>query len=154
MKPFARMTSQAVALRRLILVSILVLAVVAFIGVLQMKWVAHRGARAETVRRLKAITTPEVCFYAPATMKDFAEHMNQATKDFDDPSLPMEKRGIKFVCKESVAAKVGPKPPKQDEPLIVNDSFRATTAWDALTNVCNSVGCKFEVRPGKVELCE
>ena len=97
---------------------------------------------------------PEVCFYAPATMKDFVEFMNQATKDFDDPSLPMEKRGIKFVCKESVAAKVGPNPPKQDETLIVNDSFRATTAWDALTNVCNSVGCKFEVRPGKVELCE
>ena len=47
MKPFARMTSQAVALRRLILVSILVLAAVAFIGVLQMKWVAYRGARAE-----------------------------------------------------------------------------------------------------------
>ena len=115
---------------------------------------AHRGASAETVRRLKAITLPEVCFYATATMKDFVEFMNQATKDFDDPSLPMEKRGIKFVCKESVAAKVGPNPPKQDETLIVNDSFRATTAWDALTNVCNSVGCKFEVRPGKVELCE
>ena len=109
---------------------------------------------AETVRRLKAIMLPEVCFYAPATMKDFVEFMNQATKDFDDPSLPMEKRGIKFVCKESVAAKVGPNPPKQDEPLIVNDSFRATTAWNVLTNVCNSVGCKFEVRPGKVELCE
>ena len=109
---------------------------------------------AKTVRQLKAIMLPEVCFYAPATMKDFVEFMNQATKDFDDPSLPMEKRGIKFVCKESVAAKVGPNPPKQDETLIVNDSFRATTAWDALTNVCNSVGCKFEVRPGKVELCE
>ena len=109
---------------------------------------------AETVRRLKAITMPEVCFYVPATMKDFAGHMNQATKDFDDQGLPMEKRGIKFVCKELVAAKVGSKPPKQDKTLIVNDSFRATTAWDALTNVCNSVGCKFEVRPGKVELCE
>jgi len=141
-------------LTKTILGSSLALAAVGFIGVLQMKWVAHRGVRAETVRRLKAITMPEVYFYAPATMKDFAEHMNQATKDFDDPSLPIEKRGIKFVCKESVAAKVGPNPPKQDEPLIVNDSFRATTAWDVLTNVCNSVGCKFEVRPGKVELCE
>ena len=141
-------------LTKAILVSSLALAAVALIGVLQMKWVAHRGARAETVRRLKAITMSEVYFYAPATMKDFVEYMNQATKDFDDPSLPMEKRGIKFVCKESVAAKVGPKPPKQDEPLIVTDSFRATTAWDALTIVCESVGCKFEVRPGKVELCE
>ena len=141
-------------LTKAILVTSLALAAVGFIGVLQMKWVAHRGARAETVRRLKAITIPEVCFYAPATMKDFVEFMNQATKDFDDPSLPMEKRGIKFVCKESVAAKVGPNPPKQDDPLIVNDSFRATTAWNVLTNVCNSVGCKFEVRPGKVELCE
>ena len=141
-------------LTKVILVATLTLAVVVFIGVLQMKWVAHRGAIAETVRRLKAIKMSEVCFYAPATMKDFVEYMNQATKAFDDPSVSMEKRGIKFVCKGSVAAKVGPRHPKRDEPLIVNDSFRATTAWNVLTSVCNSVGCKFEVRSGKVELCE
>ena len=109
-------------------------------------------ARAETVRRLKAMKMPELSFYAPATMKDFAEYMNQATKDFDDPRVPEEKRGIKFICKESVAAMVGPEKPKRDEPLTVNDSFRTTTAWDALTNVCDSVGCKFEVYHGKVEI--
>ena len=108
---------------------------------------------AETVRRLKAIEMPELFFYAPATMKDFVEYMNQATKDFDDPSVPLEKRGIKFVCKDSVAAKTGPEKPKPDAPLIPCPGNGATTtAWDALTNVCNSVGCKFVVRPGKVEL--
>ena len=35
---------------------------------------------AKTVRRLKAITMPEVYFYAPATMKDFVEYMGRATK--------------------------------------------------------------------------
>ena len=29
-----------------------------------------------------------------------------------------------------------------------------TTAWDVLTNVCHSVGCKFEVGNGKVEIGE
>ncbi len=148
------MNTRDIAVGIVVVVATFTLAVVAFIGVLQMKWVTHRGARAETVHRLKAIKMPEVCFYAPATMKDFAEYMNQATKDFDDPSVSMEKRGIKFVCKGSVAAKVGPKHPKQDEPLIVNDSFRATTAWNALTSVCHSAGCRFELRSGKVELCE
>ena len=110
---------------------------------------------AETVRRLKAITMPEVYFYAPATMKDFAEYMSQATKDFDDPAVPLEKRGIKFVCADSVAAKTGPEKPKQETALIPCGGIGATTtAWDALTNVCESVGCTFEVVHGEVEIGE
>ena len=108
---------------------------------------------AKTVRQLKAITMPGVYFYAPATMKDFVEYMSQATKDFDDPAVPLEKRGIKFVCTESVAAKVGPEKPKQETALIPCDGIGVTTtAWDILTNVCNSVGCRFKVYSGKVEI--
>ena len=109
----------------------------------------------KTVRQLKAIKMPKVSFCAPATLEEFAEYMSQATKDFDDPAVPLEKRGIKFVCKESVAAKVGPGKPKQDAPLIPCPGVgTATTAWDVLTNVCESVGCKFVVSQGKVELSE
>lgn len=108
---------------------------------------------AETVRRLKAITMPEVYFYAPATMKDFVEYMSRATKDFDSPDIPLESRGITFVCADSVAAKTGPEKPKQETALIPCDGIGATTtAWDALTNVCNSVGCSFKVYLGKVEI--
>ena len=114
-----------------------------------------RWRHAETVRRLKTIVMPELFFYAPATMKDFVGYMNQATRDFDDPGVPQEKRGIKFVCKESVAAKTGPENQKSDVPLIPCPGVgTATTAWDVLTNVCESVGCKFVVRQGKVELSE
>ena len=108
---------------------------------------------AKTVRRLKAITMPEVYFYAPATMKDFVEYMSRATKDFDSPDIPLESRGITFVCADSVAAKTGPEKPKQATALIPCDGIGATTtAWDALTNVCNSVGCRFKVYSGKVEI--
>ena len=108
---------------------------------------------AKTVRQLKAIKMPEVSFRAPSTMKDFTEYMSQATKDFDDPAVPLEKRGIKFVCTESVAAKVGPENPKQETALIPCDGIGATTtAWDMLTNVCNSVGCRFKVYSGRVEM--
>ena len=110
---------------------------------------------AETVRRLESIKMPEVSFCAPATIEEFAEYMSQATKDFDDPAVPLEKRGIKFVCKESVAAKTGPENQKSDVPLIPRPGVgTATTAWDVLTNVCESVGCKFVVSQGKVELSE
>ena len=110
---------------------------------------------AETVRRLKAITMPEVYFYAPATMKDFVEYMGRATKDFDSQDIPLENRGITFVCADSVAAKTGPEKPKQATALIPCDGIGATTtAWDALTNVCNSVGCTFEVVHGEVEIGE
>ena len=108
---------------------------------------------AKTVRQLKAITMPEVYFYAPATMKDFVEYMSRATKDFDSPDIPLENRGITFVCADSVAAKTGPEKPKQETALIPCDGIGATTtAWDALTNVCNSVGCRFRVYSGKVEI--
>ena len=108
---------------------------------------------AKTVRQLKAITMPEVYFYAPATMKDFVEYMSRATKDFDSPDIPLESRGITFVCADSVAAKTGPEKPKQETALIPCGGIGATTtAWDALTNVCNSVGCRFKVYSGKVEI--
>ena len=108
---------------------------------------------AKTVRRLKAITMPEVYFYAPATMKDFVEYMSRATKDFDSQDIPLENRGITFVCADSVAAKTGPEKPKQETALIPCDGIGATTmVWDALTNVCNSVGCRFRVYSGKVEI--
>ena len=125
-------------------------------GRFQMAWPRPWCWRhAETVRRLEAIKMPEVSFCAPVTMREFAEYMSQATKDFDDPAVPLEKRGIKFVCKESVAAKTGPENQKSDVPLIPCPGVgTATTAWDVLTNVCESVGCKFVVRQGKVELSE
>ena len=108
---------------------------------------------AKTVCQLKAITMPEVYFYAPATMKDFVEYMGRATKDFDSPDIPLESRGITFVCADSVAAKTGPEKPKQETALILCGGIGATTtAWDALTNVCNSVGCRFKVYSGKVEI--
>ena len=108
---------------------------------------------AKTVRRLKAITMPEVYFYAPATMKDFVEYMGRATKDFDSQDIPLENRGITFVCADSVATKTGPEKPKQETALIPCGGIGATTtAWDALTNVCNSVGCRFKVYSGKVEI--
>ena len=108
---------------------------------------------AKTVRQLKAITMPEVYFYAPATMKDFVEYMGRATKDFDSQDIPLENRGITFVCADSVAAKTGPEKPKQETALIPCGGIGATTtAWDALTNVCNSVGCRFKVYSGKVEI--
>ena len=108
---------------------------------------------AKTVRQLKAIKMPEVSFCAPATMKDFVEYMSRATKDFDSPDIPLENRGITFVCADSVAAKTGPEKPKQETALIpCGGIWATTTAWDALTNVCNSVGCRFKVYSGKVEI--
>ena len=88
-------------------------------------------------------------------MKDFAAYMSQVTKDFDDPAVPLEKRGIKFVCKESVAAKTRPEKQKPVAPLIpCPGAGAATTAWDVLTNACHSVGCKFKVVNGEVEIGE
>ena len=60
---------------------------------------------------------------------------------------------LDFGCGREI--KVGPEKPKQDAPLIpCPGSGTMTTAWDVLTNVCESVGCTFEVVHGEVEIGE
>ena len=102
-----------------------------------------RWRHTETVRRLEAIKMPEVYFYAPATVKEFCEVMSQKTKDLDDLAVPQEKRGIKFVCSESVAAKTGPEKQKQDAPLIPCPGVVATTtAWDVRISASSGLSAR------------
>jgi hypothetical protein len=113
-------------------------------------------ACAETIRRLKTIRMPELFFCAPSTMKDLSEYLEQATKDFDRPDIPVEERGVKFVCDETVAVKAGPKKEKQNSGTLFPSPCGGTTVsvWEVLTNVCNSVECRFDVHPGKVVIRE
>ena len=99
---------------------------------------AGECSRAETVRRLKEISMPEVAFHAPQTMNEFAKYMSQATRDFDASDLPVERRGIKFICKGSVAAKAGPKRPMQNRPLMVGDSLSSPDAQKDI--LCDTLG--------------
>ena len=63
----------------------------------------------------------------------------------------LEKRGVEFACKKSVAGRAGPTKATSDVvPLLACPLGRSTTPWDVLTNACHSVGCTFDVYPRRV----
>lgn len=53
----------------------------------------------EIVSRMKKMRFPHVAFKPPATIIDAVDFFRSASKDYDDPDLPPEKRGFNFVLK-------------------------------------------------------
>ena len=125
-------------------------------GRFQRKWSkVWRTARCEETRRWLCETRlPEIFLYAPATMTEFATFMEQASKDYDRPDTPKDKRGLRFYCSDKVGKIVFPPRPKDDLPIVETLPVADMSFWDALTNACERTGCKFNVYDGTVEIHE
>ena len=125
-------------------------------GCFQRKWskVWHAARREETRRWLKETRLPEMSLYAPATMAEFVAFMEQASKDYDRPDKPKDKRGMRFRCSDKAGKIVFPPRPKDDLPIVETLSGADMSFWDALTNACERTGCKFDVYVGTVEIHE
>ena len=57
------------------------------------------GQEQEILSRMKKMRFPHVAFKPPATIIDAVDFFRSASKDYDDPDLPPEKRGFNFVLK-------------------------------------------------------
>ncbi len=111
--------------------------------------------------KLQKIIIPEVSFRPPATIIDAVDFFKQASRDYDDPEIPVEQRGVNLVLK------LGSNAPKDETAEISNDPFAAaadTTSssggvpqiqamsarfislYDALKLVCDVTGMKFRIR--------
>lgn len=97
-------------------------------------------------RRLEDVHIPQIAFYAPATMKDAAELLTQASEDYGPPELLKEERRIMFTCTDDAARLVAPPRPEQlgispipTGPMTDHMSLRA-----ALQYVCERTGCVYE----------
>ena len=105
-------------------------------------------------RRLEGVQIPQIAFYAPATMKEAAEFLTQASEDFGPPELPKEKRRITFTCAEDAARRVAP--PRPDQPGISIIPIGPMTNWmslrAALQFVCEQTGCVYEAGDGTVRI--
>ena len=124
------------------------------------------------LKRMKEIRLPYISFTPPATIADAVEYFRAASKDFDRPDIPYEKRGLKFDLRHGEYAKssfdnddgdfasTG-----EDESESGKDSFASQadclpvipqlsasdiTLYDALKLVCESVDYNFVVRNGEV----
>ena len=118
--------------------------------------------------RMKAMRLPTISFKPPATIIEAVDFFRSASKDFDRPDIPVEKRGFNFVLKTPVgaikAAPAGGDDEEDSEDFAANDETTDAASsgnglppiptitasdisfYEALKLVCDSVDYKFIVR--------
>jgi len=117
------------------------------------------------VQRMKDMRLPAISFKPPATIIDAVEYFRGASKDFDRPDIPIEKRGFNFVLKTPEAVHMQANNPNEDSddfsdtgandaggagplgvPVIPMITASDISFFDALKLVCDSVDYKFSVQ--------
>ena len=124
----------------------------------------ERTQEQDIERRMKEMRLPTISFKPPATIIDAVDFFRGASKDYDRPDIPIEKRGFNFVLKTPVGAiKQQGGDGEQADDFSSNDGAEAgstasglppiptiqasdITFYEALKLVCDSVECKFIVR--------
>ena len=124
---------------------------------------SERTQEQEIEDRMKAMRLPTISFKPPATIIDAVEFFRGASKDYDRPDIPVEKRGFNFVLKmptgsikqQQAAAEESDGFTADAEEGATNntglDPIPTITAsditfYEALKLVCDSVDYKFIVR--------
>ena len=125
----------------------------------------ERTSEQEIIERMKAIRLPEIKFNPPATIMDAVQFFIQASKDYDNPDLPPERRGFNFFLRprEQLTAATDTSAEEandfsstgeEDESAqnthglapIPTISANNISFYEALKLVCDSVDYKFIVR--------
>ena len=114
----------------------------------------------EIERRMKEMRLPNVSFKPPATIADAVEFFRQASRDYDRPEIPADKRGFNFLLRTPPGAVKTQVAEEETDDFTANASaddsvptnglepLQSMTAsdivfYEALTLVCDSVGYKF-----------
>ena len=124
---------------------------------------ASSAAADHTLRKLNEIIIPEMTFFAPATIIDAVDFLKQASREYDKPGVPPEKRGVSIVVKLPAAAVQGHleavdpfaagTSTNRTFPAIHALSVRAVSLYDALKLVCAVTDMKLRVtQEGTVEI--
>ena len=124
----------------------------------------ERTVAQDIERRMKEMRLPTISFKPPATIIDAVDWFRSASKDYDRPDIPVEKRGFNFVLKTPQGAiKQAAAAQGDDEGFSSDDSGEGAgpsngldpiptitasdiTFHEALKLVCDSVDYKFIVR--------
>ena len=122
----------------------------------------ERTMEQEIEARMKAMRLPNISFKPPATIIDAVEFFRQASKDYDRPDIPAEKRGFNFVLRTPPGAIKSAAVEEESEDFTSNESDTSDapsnglepiqtitasdiTFYEAMKLVCDSVGYKFIV---------
>ena len=124
----------------------------------------ERTMEQEIEQRMKNMRLPTIEFKPPATIIEAVEFFRTASRDYDRPDIPIEKRGFNFVLRTPVGAiKQQAQEEASADDFSSNDSGESEATanglppipkitasdisfYDALKLVCDSVDYKFIVR--------
>ena len=124
----------------------------------------ERAQEQEIIKRMKEMILPAISFKPPATIIDAVEYFRQASKDWDRPEIPLDKRGFNFWLKPpevlhatgaaeqsneggfNADAGGGEAAAQQGVPQIPMITASNISFYEALKLVCESVDYKFKVQ--------
>ena len=123
----------------------------------------ERTREQEIERRMKEMRLPTISFKPPATIMDAVEFFSQASKDYDRPDIPLEKRGFNFALRTPQPLKATAEGGNESDDFSANANEESSgaanglapipkitasdiTFYEALKLVCDSVDYKFIVR--------
>ncbi len=130
---------------------------------------SERSIEQNIEKRMREMILPAITFKPPATIIDAVDFFRQASKDYDNPEIPVDQRGFNFVLDfgkplttggeaaaagdaksddNSFAASSDTEAASSngDVPQIPNISASNLPLWDAMTLVCRVAGFKFKIQ--------
>jgi hypothetical protein len=106
-----------------------------------------KSAEQLVYQKLMGIVIPEVSFRPPATLVDAIDFLRQASRNFDDPAIPDEQRGVNLILKvppvisnATVSATA-----ETAVPAVPTIRVRQVTLYETLKLVCDLTGMKFHI---------
>jgi len=112
-------------------------------------------------QRLRRIIIPEFEIGPPKTLVDAIYYFSEASRNHEDPKIPIEERGVSFVLKLRASGEEGhladnedpftaPISTQNNAPVIPKMSARFISLYDAISLVCDTTGYTFDLRNGFV----
>ncbi len=133
----------------------------------------ERSPEQVLTKRMQDMILPTVEFKPPATISDAVDFFRDAARDYDNPEIPIEKRGFGMILRTpkqmfaQTATDDGGSDDFSDEgndtqetaqtqglPVIPNIAVNNISFYEALKLVCESVGYKFKVQGSIVTVME
>ena len=127
----------------------------------------ERSIEQSIEKRMKEMMLPSITFKPPATIIDAVDFFRQASKDYDNPEIPVDQRGFNFILDFGRPLTSGAAPAADaasaaadnpfgggeesasangDVPQIPTLSASNISLWEAMENVCRVSGFKFKIQ--------
>jgi len=124
---------------------------------------ASSDAVRDTISKLHEIIIPEMTFFPPATITDAVDFFKQASRDYDKPGTPPERRGVSFVVHLPRAPIKGNRETADPSAAVAATNsvvpiaailVRAISLYDALQLVCNVTDMRFRIQKDGIVMIE